>query len=81
VIAAVAYAAQGQQVIFSVVTTTTVPIGVMDFQLYAAATPPTEFFKAMKRLGKRARFAHYWSEGHALISPANHVYVMEQILK
>jgi dipeptidyl aminopeptidase/acylaminoacyl peptidase len=30
-----------------------------------------EFFTALHRLGKRARFVRYWGEGHVLYSPAN----------
>jgi dipeptidyl aminopeptidase/acylaminoacyl peptidase len=30
-----------------------------------------EFFRALYRQGKRARFVRYWGEGHVLASPAN----------
>jgi hypothetical protein len=30
-----------------------------------------EFFTALHRQGKRARFIRYWGEGHFLLSPAN----------
>jgi len=34
-------------------------------------TQGEEFFTALYRQGKRARFIRYWGEGHTLLSPAN----------
>jgi dipeptidyl aminopeptidase/acylaminoacyl peptidase len=34
-------------------------------------TQGEEFFSALQRLGKRARFVRYWGEGHFIESPAN----------
>jgi dipeptidyl aminopeptidase/acylaminoacyl peptidase len=38
---------------------------------FVSITQGEEFFNALYRQGKRARFARYWGEGHGLISPAN----------
>jgi dipeptidyl aminopeptidase/acylaminoacyl peptidase len=38
---------------------------------YVAIQQGEEFFKALYRQGKRARFVRYWGEGHVLTSPAN----------
>src|SRR5260370_10313259 len=37
-----------------------------------------EFFRAMQRLGKRARFARYWGEGHVIQGGANTRDMMQQ---
>jgi dipeptidyl aminopeptidase/acylaminoacyl peptidase len=42
--------------------------GDMDF---VSMTQGEQFFSALYRQGKRARFVRYWGEGHALSSPAN----------
>jgi dipeptidyl aminopeptidase/acylaminoacyl peptidase len=39
-----------------------------------------QFFSALYRQGKRARFVRYWGEGHVLQSPANIDDMWEQIL-
>ncbi|HEY5757748.1 MAG TPA: prolyl oligopeptidase family serine peptidase [Steroidobacter sp.] len=38
---------------------------------YVALQQGEEFFNALYRQGKRARFVRYWGEGHAIRSPAN----------
>jgi len=38
---------------------------------YIAIQQSEEFFTALYRQGKRARFIRYWGEGHSLTSPAN----------
>lgn len=38
---------------------------------YVAMQQGEEFFNALYRQGKRARFVRYWGEGHVLQSPAN----------
>src|ERR1051325_1491616 len=39
-----------------------------------------EFFSALKRQGKRARFVRYWGEGHSVASsPANHLDFVAQV--
>jgi dipeptidyl aminopeptidase/acylaminoacyl peptidase len=38
---------------------------------YVAIQQGEEFFNALYRQGKRARFVRYWGEGHVLRSPAN----------
>lgn len=38
-----------------------------------------EFFTALERQGKRARFVRYWGEGHVIESPANILDIWKQI--
>jgi dipeptidyl aminopeptidase/acylaminoacyl peptidase len=38
---------------------------------YVTMTQGEQFFTALHRQGKRARFVRYWGEGHVLDSPAN----------
>ena len=38
---------------------------------YVAMQQGEEFFRALYRQGKRARFVRYWGEDHVLTSPAN----------
>ena len=38
-----------------------------------------QFFSALHRLGRRARFVRYWGEGHIFQSPANIRDMWEQI--
>jgi dipeptidyl aminopeptidase/acylaminoacyl peptidase len=40
-------------------------------QDYVTMAQGEEFFTALYRQGKRARFARYWGEGHVFRSPAN----------
>ena len=46
---------------------------------YVAVQQGEEFFVALYRQGKRARFVRYWGEGHVLESPANIRDLWEQI--
>ena len=50
-------------------------------QDYVPIQQAEEFFVALYRLGKRARFVRYWGEGHVLQSPANIRDMWGQILK
>jgi dipeptidyl aminopeptidase/acylaminoacyl peptidase len=38
---------------------------------YVSLQQGEEFFTALYRLGKRAKFVRYWGEGHVIASPAN----------
>lgn len=38
---------------------------------YVPLAQGEQFFSALYRQGKRARFVRYWGEGHILQSPAN----------
>jgi dipeptidyl aminopeptidase/acylaminoacyl peptidase len=42
-----------------------------DLDTQASITQSEEFFAALYRQGKRARFVQYWGEGHLFISPPN----------
>jgi dipeptidyl aminopeptidase/acylaminoacyl peptidase len=46
---------------------------------YVALQQGEEFFSALYRQGKRARFVRYWGEGHAISSPANARDLVERI--
>lgn len=46
---------------------------------YVALQQGEEFFNALYRQGKRARFVRYWGEGHAIRSPANARDLVERI--
>lgn len=40
-----------------------------------------EWFSALSRAGKRARFVRYWGEGHVLLSPANIEHFWREVLR
>lgn len=46
---------------------------------YVALQQGEEFFSALYRQGKRARFVRYWGEGHGIASPANARDLVERI--
>jgi dipeptidyl aminopeptidase/acylaminoacyl peptidase len=46
---------------------------------YVALQQGEEFFNALYRQGKRARFIRYWGEGHGIRSPANAADLLERI--
>jgi dipeptidyl aminopeptidase/acylaminoacyl peptidase len=46
---------------------------------YVSIGQGEEFFMALYRQGKRARFVRYWGEGHGIDSPANIRNEWEQI--
>ncbi|WP_129778303.1 S9 family peptidase [Peristeroidobacter soli] len=46
---------------------------------YVAIQQGEEFFNALYRQGKRARFVRYWGEGHGIQSPANSRDLLERI--
>ncbi len=48
---------------------------------YVALQQGEEFFAALYRQSKRARFVRYWGEGHVLQSPANIQRMWQQILE
>ncbi len=48
---------------------------------YLGMAQGEEFFTALYRQGKRARFVRYWGEGHNFVSPANVKDYWEQIFR